>query len=199
MAHDKWEWSIAHWFILSTRHSFPSPRLPSTIVCRPGKQASSGSRQSLVREVERNVSAMQETLSTRSTMHAQMYFIVSMQIFFLPRQRFKPKRESLFAAWSAEGSTQLVWTQPWHNLTTIRAALMRNSLFTSRRSSLSSLTNLLIIAKALLLLLKLVCNSQLFSLWVGLPSPAAASLSPAAVPTTIATTSQTWPELRIRV
>jgi len=91
MAYDKWEWQIDHWLIKSTRHSLPSPQWPSTIVCWPGKQASLWSRQSLVQEVEHNVSAIQESLITRLIMHAQMYFVVSTRIFILPCHRSKPK------------------------------------------------------------------------------------------------------------
>jgi hypothetical protein len=50
-----------------------------------------------------------------------------------------------------------------------------------------------IISAALLLLQKLAYDSHLFYLWVGLPSPAAASQSPAATPTATATTSLTTP------
>jgi len=92
MAYDKWEWKIDHWLIKSTRHSLPSPQRPSTIVCRPGKQASLGFRQSFVHEVEHNISVIHETLITRWIMHAQMYFVVPTRIFLLPRQRFRQKR-----------------------------------------------------------------------------------------------------------
>jgi len=91
MAYDKWEWKIHHWVIKSTRHSLPSPRWPSTIACWPRKQASLGSSQSLVQEVELNVSAIHETFITWLLMHAQMYFIVSTQIFVLPHSTLKPK------------------------------------------------------------------------------------------------------------
>jgi len=90
MAYDKWEWKIDHWLIKSTQHSLPSPQRPFIIVCQPGKQASWGSRQSSVQEVEHNVSAIPESSITRLMMHAQLYFVVSRRIFVLPRQRFKP-------------------------------------------------------------------------------------------------------------
>jgi len=108
---------------------------------------------------------------------------------------------TLPAARFAEGSTQLVWTLRLHNFTTIRAAVMRTSLSTSWRSWKSSPKIILIVSAALLLLLKLACNSQLFYRSVGLPSPAAASPSTAATATATATTSPswpTWPALRIR-
>jgi len=82
----------------TTQHSLPSPQRQSTIACQPGTQASLGSRQSLVQEVEHNVSAIQETLITRLINHAQMYFVVLMRIFFLLRERFKPKRLTISAA-----------------------------------------------------------------------------------------------------
>jgi len=92
MAYDKWEWQIDHWLMKSTLHSLRSQQRPSTIFCRPGKQASFGCCQSLVQEVEHNVSAIQETLIRWLMMHAQMYFVISTRIFVLPRQWFKPKR-----------------------------------------------------------------------------------------------------------
>jgi len=36
MAYNKWQWRIDLWFIKSTRHSLPSRRRPSTLVCQPG-------------------------------------------------------------------------------------------------------------------------------------------------------------------
>jgi len=195
MPYDRWEWKIDHRLKKSTRHLLPSPQRPSTIVCRPGKQACLGCRQSVVQEVEHNVSAIQETLIMRLRMHAQMYFVIPTQIFVLPRQKFKPIRLTISAAWSTKGSTQLVQTHWWHNLTTIRAALMRTSMIMSRRSSWSSPTILLIFSAALLLLLKLVCDSQLFCQ----PSPGAGSPPPAATATATATatTSPTWRVLGI--
>jgi len=92
VAYNEWDRKIDHWLIKSTRHSLPSLRRPSTTVCRPGKQANSAFRQSLVQEVEHNVSAIQETLIMWLITHAQMYFIISMQIFVLPCHRFKPKK-----------------------------------------------------------------------------------------------------------
>jgi len=194
VAYDKWEWKIDHWLIKSTRHSLPSPWRPSTIVHRPGKQLSLGSRQSLVQEVEHNIRGIQKTLITGLLMHALMYFVILMQIFLLPRHRLKPKWLTISTTWFAEGSTQLVWTQRWRNLTTIRAGLMRTLLIASQRSWWSGLTILVIVSAALLLLLKLACDSQLFCLWVGLPSPAAAGPSPAPTATATATaTATTWP------
>jgi len=92
MAYDKWKWKIDHWFIKSTWHALPSPRWPSTISCQPGKLASLESHQSLVQEVEHNLRAIQGTIITRLVIHGQMYFIISIRIFILPCQRFKPKR-----------------------------------------------------------------------------------------------------------
>jgi len=43
-AYNQWEWKKDHWLIKSTQHSLPSQWPPSTIVCRPGKQTSLGSR-----------------------------------------------------------------------------------------------------------------------------------------------------------
>jgi len=134
MAYDKWEWKIDHWLIKSTQHSLPSPQWPSTIVCRPGQEASLWSRRSLVQEVEHNVHAIQETLIIQFIMHEQMYFIVSTQIFIFPHPRFKPTRSTISAAWFAKASTQVVWSQRWHNLTTIRGALMRTFFITSWRT-----------------------------------------------------------------
>jgi len=119
MAYEKWELRILHRLMKSTRSSLPSPRWPSTIVSRPGKQVSLGSRQSLVQEVQHNVSTIQETFITESVMHAQMYFSVSMRISILPRQRFESKWSTIAAAWFAQASTQLVLTQQWHNVTMI--------------------------------------------------------------------------------
>ena len=76
MAYDKSEWKIDLWLMKSTRHSLPSPWRPSTIVSLPDKQASVGSLQSLVEAVEHNISAIQETLITQWTLHAQRYYIV---------------------------------------------------------------------------------------------------------------------------
>jgi len=201
MAYDKWEWKIDHWLIISTRYSLPAPWLPSTIVCRHGKQPSLVSHQSLVQEVEHNLSAIQVTLITRLKMHAQMYFSISTWIFILPCHRFRPKRYTISATWFTNGSTELVRTKRWPNLSMSRAAVMRTSLITSQRSQMSSLAILLILSAALLLLLKLACDTQLFCLWVGLPLPAAASPFPASTAIASARTSQaspTWPALRIR-
>ena len=122
MAYDNWEWKIDHWLIKSTQYSSPSPRRLSTGVCPPGEQATLGSHQSLVQEVEHNVSAIQETLITVKIMHAEMYLVAWTWIVVLSCQRFKPKRYTKFAAWSAKGFTQLLLTQRWHNLTMIREA-----------------------------------------------------------------------------
>jgi len=92
MAYDQSEWKIDHWIPKSTKHSLRLPRQPSTIVCRPGTQACSVSHQSLLQQVEHNVSAILETLITQLRMHAQMYFIISTRIFNFPCQRFKPER-----------------------------------------------------------------------------------------------------------
>jgi len=134
MAYDKWKWKMDHWLIKSTRHSLPSPQQPSTIVCWPGKQVSWGSRQSLVQEVEHNVYAIQETIIMRLIMHGQMYFVVLTRIFVLPGWRFKTKWLTISGLWSAEGSSKLVRTQRWHNLTTIRVTLMSTALIMSWRS-----------------------------------------------------------------
>jgi len=134
MAYDEWEWTIDHWLIISTRHSLPSLEPPSTIDCRPGNPASLPSRQSLVQEVEHNASAKQEILITLWRMHAQMYFVVSMRIFILPRQRFKPTRWTISTGWFAEGSTPLVQTEWWYNLTMIWTPVLRTSMILSRRS-----------------------------------------------------------------
>jgi len=91
MAYNKWEWERAHWLIKSTQHWLPSPRWPSTIVWQPGKQGSLGSLQSLVPEMEHNVSAMKESTIPRFIMHWQLYFVVSMQIVLNPCQMFKPQ------------------------------------------------------------------------------------------------------------
>jgi len=142
-----------------------------------------------------------KTLIRKFIMHAQMCIFVSTWICVLPRQRFKPNRETLSAACLAEGSTQLVWTQQWHNLTTIRAALLTTSLIPSCSSWYSSVTIVAIVLAALLLLRKLAFNSQPVCLSVGLPSPAATSPSPAATATATATTSPAspkWPALRIQ-
>jgi len=92
MAYDKWEWKIDCWLIKSTQHSLPSLPWPSTIVCWPGKQASFGFCQSLVQEVEHNLSVIQERLIPWLIMHAQMYFFISTQTFVLPCQMFELKR-----------------------------------------------------------------------------------------------------------
>jgi len=64
MAYDKLQWKIDNWLIKSTWHSLLSPQRPSTIICPSGKQASLGTRQSLVQAVEHYVSALQETVFT---------------------------------------------------------------------------------------------------------------------------------------
>jgi len=131
MPYDKWEWKKDHQLIKRTQHSLPSLRPPSTIVCRPGKQASLGSRQSLVQEVEHNVSAIQETVITWLTINEQKYFVVSKQIFSVPCQRFKQKdgqyphhdsRKDLpywyelcdgqTSQWSVQLSSGLPWLSP---------------------------------------------------------------------------------------
>jgi len=91
MAYGKWKWKIDHWLMKSTQHSLPSPQPPSTIVCWPGKQVSLGSCQSLVQEVEHNVSVIQEILITHWIMHALMDLIIATLIFVLPRQGFMPE------------------------------------------------------------------------------------------------------------
>lgn len=189
---------INYYLIKLTRYSLRSPQLPSTIVCWPGNQASLGSRQSLVLEVQHNIIGLQEMLMTRWIMHAKMYFIVSTWSFVRPRHMIKPNSWAISAAWFATESTQLVRNMWWHNLTTIRAALMKTSLKSPRRHWPSSQTILFIISPALLLLLDVVCNSQLFCRWLGLQSPTAASLSPAATATATETSWPPWPGWRIR-
>jgi hypothetical protein len=111
------------------------------------------------------------------------------------------KRQIISTAWYAKESTHLLWTQRWRNLTMIRPALMRTSVITSWRSCKCSPRILFIVPAAVLPLLRLACNSQLFCLWVGLPSPATASPSPPATATVtamISPGSPTWPALKIR-
>jgi len=91
IAYDKWEYKIDHWFIKSTQHSVALPSRPSTIVCRPGKQTSSGSHESLVQQVEYNIYAIQQTSITELIIRAHLYFVVSMWIFIAPRQMFQTK------------------------------------------------------------------------------------------------------------
>jgi hypothetical protein len=91
MAYNQWKLKPDRWLIKSTRHSLPAPQRPSTIASRPETQASLGSSQSLVQKVELNASAIQDRLVTGFIMHAEMYFVVSMRIFVLPRPRLKPK------------------------------------------------------------------------------------------------------------
>ena len=62
MVYYKWEWKIDRWLIKSIQHSLPSSRPPLTIVRQLGKHVSSGSRRSVVQEVEHHISATQETL-----------------------------------------------------------------------------------------------------------------------------------------
>ena len=94
MAYNKWEWKIDYWMIQSTQHSLPSLQWPSTIVCLPGKQASLGSHQWLVHEVEHNVSVIRDTLITRLIIHAQMYFVVRRRfLFFLARGSIENDRQ----------------------------------------------------------------------------------------------------------
>ena len=131
-------------------------------------------------------------------MHAQMYNVILTWIFVLPWQRFTPRGSTISAVCFAEGSTQLVMTQQWPNLTSIRAVLMRTTLIISRRRWLSSPTIVSIVSAALLLLPKVACDSQRFCLWVGLQPPATASPSHAATETATATTSPTSPALRRR-
>jgi len=134
MANDKWECKIDCWLIKSTQHSLHSLRWPSTIVCRSRKQASLGSCHSLAQEMKHIISAIPEPLITRLIIHAQMYFVILARILVLPCQRFRPKWKTISTAPFAEGSTQLVRTHRWHNLTAFRAALKRTSLTISWRS-----------------------------------------------------------------
>jgi hypothetical protein len=62
MAYGKWERQIDNWLIKSTRHSLPSPQWPSANICSAGNEPRLGSRQSLVQNVEHNISGIQETL-----------------------------------------------------------------------------------------------------------------------------------------
>jgi len=159
MAYDEGTWTICYWLIKSTWHSLHSPRRPSTSVCQPWKQSSLSSLRGLVPQVEHNVSVIQETLNTWLIIHAHMYFVVSTWIFVLPHRRFNPKRYAISTRQFGEGSTQLVRTQRWRNLTTIGAALIGTSLIRSRRSWSNSPTILFIVSTALLLPLMLARDS----------------------------------------
>jgi hypothetical protein len=70
MAYDISEWKIDRWLIKSPRPSLPLQQQPSAIDCQLGTQASLGSRQSVVQEVEHNTCVIQETSITRLTVHA---------------------------------------------------------------------------------------------------------------------------------
>jgi len=98
MAYNKWKLKIDHRLIRSTQHSLPAPQLPSTIVCQPGKQMRSESRQSFIKEVVHNVSAIQETLITRLMMHEQMYFAILLRISVLSCQKLKLKEWTISTA-----------------------------------------------------------------------------------------------------
>jgi len=194
LAYHNWEWKIDHCMRKWTRHSLPSPRPPSTIVYWPGYQPIWGFRQSVVQDVEHKLSAIQDPSITSLWMDALMWLILLIWISVLPRQRFKPQRWTLSTACFTEGSIQLVRTQECQNHTMNSAALIGTSSITTLRCWLSSPRILFILSAALLLPLRLACNSQLVCLRVSLPLPAAASPSPAVIAIATATKSPTSPE-----
>jgi len=125
-------------------------------------------------------------------MYKHMYFVILRQIFVLGCQMFKPGSKTISATWFAKGSTQLVQIHQWHNLTTIRAALIMTSLVIPYWSWQSSPTSRLIVWAGLFPPLKLACNSQLFCRSVGLQLPAATSPAPAVTATTTHQHNVNW-------
>jgi len=162
----------------------------------PGNWVCFGFCQSLVQNMECNICALQETLITQWIIHSQMYFFASAMIFVLPFQRFRPKWMIVSTTWLTKWFTELKQTQRWHNLITIRAALMSTFFIVSHISWWSHPTIHLIFSASSLLLLNFASDSQLICQCAGLPSLAAASLSPTA--TAIVTTLLILPALNIQ-
>jgi len=89
--------------------------------------------QSLVQEIKYNFSVIEGMLITQWIMNQEMNFVIWTQIFLLPRNRLKPRSQTISATSSAKGSTQPVPIQRRHHLKMISEYLMWTFTITCQR------------------------------------------------------------------